>query len=81
MGHMLDQIEALTDAQLELEGIYDYANKYINLVGKNIPKNKWRVVLKWSTKVTDNCVIEEQKILERQEKLNRLHKNMSDDLM
>lgn len=59
MGLMIDQIESLKDAQLDLEGVYDYANKYMGLVAKNIPKNKWRVVLKWSTKVTDNCILEE----------------------
>lgn len=59
MSSMQDQIEKLIDAQLALENVYDYSDKYYRLVKKNIPKNKWRVVLKWSTKVTDNCVIEE----------------------
>jgi len=44
MGFMLDQIEKLKDAQLELENVYAYSNKYMRLVDKNIQKNnKWRV--------------------------------------
>ena len=66
MDSMIDQIEALTDAQRDIENFYSYSNKYLRLVDKNIKKaNKWRVILKWSTKVSSNCLLEEEKQLDR----------------
>jgi hypothetical protein len=62
MFKMIDEIEALTDAQRDLENVYSYSNKYLDTVDRNVKKgNKWRVILKWSTKVSDNCVLEEEK--------------------
>lgn len=70
MGNMINQIEHLTDAQMDLENVFDYSQKYLRLVNKNIPKRKWRVALKWSTKVSDNCLLEEQKMHDRLRQLN-----------
>lgn len=76
MGNMIDQIEALADAQRSLENVYSYSNKYLRLVDKNVKKaNKWRVILKWSTKVSSNCILEEQKQMDMMNKLELKEKN------
>jgi hypothetical protein len=55
MGSFIDQIELLTDAQRTLENNYRYGSDKMRLVTKNIPKGKWRVWLKWSTKFALAC--------------------------
>lgn len=74
MGTMIDQIDALKDAQMDLENVYSYANKYLNLVNKNLnkPDGNWRTILKWSAKVADNCVLEEEKQMKRVRQLGEL---------
>jgi len=62
MGQMIDQIEALTDAQRLIENYYTYADKYVKKVGEKIPGGKWRVVLKWSTKISNACQEDEREI-------------------
>ena len=81
MNNMLDQIESLTDAQRDLENVYSYSNKYLALVDKNVKKgNKWRVILKWSTKVSQNCLLEEEKQIDRTRKLNNVQRVSSNNL-
>lgn len=65
MGYMLDQIEALTDSQRLLENYYSYSDKYLRKVGEKIPGGKWRVVLKWSTKVSNACMEDEEAVLSK----------------
>lgn len=48
MGNMIDQIEALADAQRLLENYYAYADKYLAKTGDKIENGKWRIVLKYS---------------------------------
>jgi hypothetical protein len=48
MGNMIDQIEALADAQRLLENYYAYADKYLSKTGDKIENGKWRIVLKYS---------------------------------
>ena len=50
-------------------------NKYLRLVDQNVKKGgKWRVILKWSTKVSENCLLEEEKQVDRVRKLNNVQK-------
>lgn len=60
---MLDQIDALTDAQRLIENYYAYTGKYLAKVGDKIPGGKWRVMLKWSTKIGVACLEDEEGIL------------------
>lgn len=57
MGQFIDQIEALTDSQRDIENHYAYTDKYLAKVGEKLSSDeKWRVALKWSTKVSNACV-------------------------
>jgi len=53
-----------------LENYYNYADKYLKKVGEKIPGGKWRVVLKWSTKVSHACVEDEEAVLSVMRKVN-----------
>jgi len=54
-----------------LENKYRYANDKMRLVTKNIPKGKWRVWLKWSTKFALDCANEEEGIIDMKKALVR----------
>ena len=76
MDNMIDQIESLADAQRDLENTYAYSNKYLRYVEKNVNSgNKWRVILKWSTKISQNCLLEEEKQVDRMRQINAMEQN------
>lgn len=72
MGNMIDQIEALTDAQRLLENYYAYVDRYLAKVGNKIENGKWRVVLQWSKKIGTACTEDDQAILAKMREVNRL---------
>jgi hypothetical protein len=75
MSTMLDQIEELTDAQRDLENSYSYMNKYMRLTDSKIQGGaKWRVILKYSNKVANGCLLEEESLMDRKRKLTSLQK-------
>lgn len=69
MDTFISQIDALIDVQRPIENYYSYADKYITKVGDKIEGGKWRVVLKWSTKVGDACVEDSQNIVAEGKKI------------
>jgi len=77
MNAMIDSIEGLADSQRELENKYYYVNKYMRLVNKNVSKKKWRVVLKWSEKISSDCIEEEQTMVNLKHKLETNQKASS----
>ena len=78
---MLDQIEELTDAQRDLENSYSYMNKYMRLTDSKIQGGaKWRVILKYSNKVANGCLLEEESLMDRKRKLASLQKQAKANL-
>lgn len=69
MGNMIDQIEELADGARDIENYYAYADKYLSKTGEKIAGGKWRVVLKWSTKVSNACLEDEETIMARFRKI------------
>lgn len=55
---------------MAVEQYYEIAGKYFGTVDRNVQKgNKWRVILKWSTKVSDSCLSEEEAIIVHMKKI------------
>lgn len=46
-----------------IENYYAYVDKYLAKVGEKIPGGKWRVMLKWSTKIGVACFEDEEKVI------------------
>jgi hypothetical protein len=63
MNSMIDQLDLLAEAQIDVENYYLYADKYLRLTGSKIPGGKWRTMLKWSTKVSNACLEDEDKVI------------------
>ena len=79
-GLFIDQIEALADSQRLIESYYAYADKYLAKVGDKIAGGKWRVVLKWSTKIGNACLEDEQKVLAKMKELKGIAENANASL-
>lgn len=70
-GYFLDQMNTLTASQMLVQNYYAYADKYLTKVdGKVNSGEKWRVMLKWSTKISNACLEDEEKILSAMRKMN-----------
>jgi len=81
MGQFIDQIEALTDNQRTIENYYAYTDKYLAKVGEKLTSdNKWRVALKWSTKVSNACVEDEEGVMKAMRKVNTLAQSSQQSL-
>lgn len=78
MNNLIDQVDGLVDAQIKLDNYYSYSHKYMQTVARNLrDTQKWRVPLKWSTKVSNNCLADEEKVLEEMRKVTRAAKDMN----
>lgn len=77
MNNMIDQIDGMVDAQNKLENYFSYAHKYMQTVERNLRADqKWRVPLKWSTKISNNCLETEEGVWEEVRKAERASKSM-----
>lgn len=70
MGSMIDIVDDLTQAQRELESVYLYSTKQMRLMSKAIPRNKWKVLLKYQTRIGKKCLAGEHELEQRMQSLN-----------
>ena len=61
-GAMIDVIDGLTDAQRETVSVNKYQVKQLRLMGKRLSEPRWKMQLKYSTRVTKKCLASEETI-------------------
>ena len=55
-GAMIDVVDGLTDAQRSIVSTNKYQVKQLRLMGKRLSEPRWKMQLKYSTRVSARCI-------------------------
>jgi len=70
-GAMIDVIDGLTDAQRDIVSVNKYQVKQLRLMGKRLSEPRWKMQLKYSTRVGAKCLSGQDAIIDNFEKTKR----------